>query len=225
MSSQKISARLSSVRSSEVAIAVKKKVQFFLILAALSFAFLNSGLAAAQSSKVMGELQFQPASKAAAHSGVWIDGQYVGFMSELHGNKKIMLLPGSHQIAVRQVGYTDLTKDIVVEPGSVNAFEVKMIPNTAAQYPGSDGAELKLDIKPKRAAVFVDDGYVGNAGHFGGANTMVVSPGTHRIKVELPGYKTFETEINLLPHQTSRVETELASGSIQQQAGSLVKEQ
>jgi hypothetical protein len=52
---------------------------------------------------------------------------------------------------------------------------------------------------------------------------MLLSPGKHRIKVELPGYRTFETEVNLLPRQKSKVETELVAGSILQ-AGPLIKE-
>jgi hypothetical protein len=190
-----------------------------LVIVGLSFARPSS----AQSSKVMGEVLFNPATKVEARSGVWIDGEYVGYMSELKGDKKILLLPGSHEISIRQVGYAELTHVIVVEPGTVNPFYIKLAPNSAAQYPGKDAAELKLNIKPKRAAVFVDDGYAGDAGHFGGANTMLVSPGPHHIKVELPGYRTFETDINLQPHQTSKVETRLIGGSIQE-AGALIKE-
>ena len=52
---------------------------------------------------------------------------------------------------------------------------------------------------------------------------MLLSPGKHRIKVELPGYRTFETEVNLLPTQKSKVETDLVPGSILQ-AGPLIKE-
>jgi hypothetical protein len=44
----------------------------------------------------------------------------------------------------------------------------------------------------------------------------LISPGKHRIKVGLPGYRTFETEVNLLVGQKSEVKTELVKGSIQQ---------
>jgi hypothetical protein len=50
-----------------------------------------------------------------------------------------------------------------------------------------------------------------------------VSPGKHRIKIELLGYQTFETEINLLAGQKSEVKTELMRGSIEQ-AGALVRQ-
>ncbi len=52
---------------------------------------------------------------------------------------------------------------------------------------------------------------------------MLVIPGKHRIKIELPGYQTFETEINLLARQKSELKTELVRGSIEQ-AGALVKQ-
>jgi preprotein translocase subunit SecD len=51
---------------------------------------------------------------------------------------------------------------------------------------------------------------------------MLISPGKHRIKVELPGYQTFETEVNLLAGQKSEVKTELVKGSIEQ-ASTLIK--
>ncbi len=53
---------------------------------------------------------------------------------------------------------------------------------------------------------------------------MLVSPGKHRIKIALPGYRTFETEINLLPKQDFTLKTELVKGSITQ-ADPLIKKQ
>jgi len=190
---------------------------------ALAFALLIPSLSRAQQNQIMGELQFTAATNVEKNSGVWIDGQYVGYLKELKGDKKIMLLPGHHEISFRQLGYSELAQDLVVEPGRVQTLFVRMTKDSRAFYPGSDAAQLKLDIKPDRAAVFVDDGYVGHASDFGGAvHSMLLTPGKHRIKVELPGYQTFETEVDLLPMQKSKVATDLVSGSIQQ-AGSLIK--
>ena len=44
--------------------------------------------------QVMGEVDFHGATKVEKSSGVWIDGQYVGYLKELKGMKKILLLPG-----------------------------------------------------------------------------------------------------------------------------------
>ena len=77
-------------------------------------------------------------------------------------------------------------------------------------------ATLKLSVDPRRAAVFLDDRYVGHASEFGGLHSMLIGPGKHRIKVGLPGYRTFETEVNRLAGQKSEVKSELVKGSIQQ---------
>jgi hypothetical protein len=177
---------------------------------------------AAAQNQIMGEVLFSGATKVERDSGVWVDAQYVGYLKELKGKKKILLLPGTHQITVRQSGYDDFTQEIVVEPGQTQTVEVAMKLSPRAVVPDVT-ATLKLKVQPDRAAVFLDDKFVGHAGEFGGAfRSMLISPGKHRIKVELPGYRTFETEVNLLAGQKSEVKTELVKGSIQQ-AGPLIK--
>jgi hypothetical protein len=170
----------------------------------------------AQNNKVMGEVQFEGVTKVERDSGVWIDGGYVGYLKELKGNKKVLLLPGEHQIAVRQSGYDDFTQKIVVEPGQTQIVRVTMHLMAHAQTPDVT-ATLKVTVHPGRAAVFLDGKYVGHAGELGGAtHSLLISPGKHQIKVELPGYRTFETEVSLLAGQKSEVKTELARGSIEQ---------
>src|SRR5271170_3587768 len=80
----------------------------------------------AQSSKVMGEVRFEGDTQLDRDSGVWIDGEYVGYVKELKGDKKVLLLPGRHQIVIRQAGYTELTQEVVVEPGQLQTMQVKM---------------------------------------------------------------------------------------------------
>jgi hypothetical protein len=165
---------------------------------------------------IMGQLEFQGASKVERASGVWIDGQYVGYLGELKGSKKILLLPGDHDLAVRQAGYMDFTEKLTVEPKELLPVPVKMQKAPDQTYPKVT-AQLKMDIQPDRAAVFVDDRFLGHAGELGGAfHSMLLSPGTHRIKVELPGYQSFETDVTLVAGQKSEVKTSLAKGSIHQ---------
>jgi hypothetical protein len=178
-------------------------------------AILLGALSYAQN-QVLGELRFEGASKVEKTSGVWIDGQYVGYLGELKNDKKILLLPGEHQVAVRQSGYTDFVRSVVVEPGKRLTLQVRMQRDPRVQFPVVT-AEVKLRVTPDRAAVFVDGGFVGNVHEFTGmGRAMLVSPGKHRIKITLPGYQTFETEINLLPNQKFKIETELVKGNITQ---------
>lgn len=191
-------------------------------LFALSLLFFGAAYGSAQSSKVMGEVRFEGDTQIDRDSGVWIDGEYIGYVKELKGDKKVLLLPGKHQIAVRQAGYTDFTREIVVEPGEAQEVQVKMQLLAGAKTPDVT-SELKITVQPKRAAVFLDGNYVGHASELGGKlHSLLVSPGRHKIKVELPGYRTFETEVNVLAGQKSEVKTELVRGSIEQ-AGSDIK--
>ena len=180
---------------------------------------------AGQNSKVMGEIKFKGATSVEKDAGVWIDGEYVGYVKELKGDKKVLLLPGKHVITARQAGYSDFVNEVVVEPGQVRTVRVTMQLIPGARPP-TITTELKLTIEPARAAVFLDDKYIGHAGELGGAlHSLLISPGTHRIKVELPGYRTFETEVALIAGQKSEVKTELVKGSIEQAGPDIKKPQ
>ena len=197
------------------------KHPWIFIVTSLALCFLSTPMHA--QNQILGEVSFSGATKVEKASGVWIDGQYVGYLKELKGAKKVMLLPGNHEISVRQSGYTDFAQKITVEPGQAQIVRVTMQKDRAATWP-TVTSTLKLDLQPDRAAVFLDDAFVGHAGEFGGSfHSMVMSPGKHRIKVELPGYQTFETEVNLLAGQKSEVKTDLVKGSIEQ-AGPLIKQ-
>jgi hypothetical protein len=165
---------------------------------------------------ILGELEFKGASKVEKSSGVWIDGQYVGYLAELRGPRRILLLPGDHDLAVRQAGYLDFTEKLTVEPKELLLVPVTMLKAPDQTWPKVT-AQLKVDVQPDRAAVFVDDRFLGHAGELGGAfHSMLLSPGMHRIKIELPGYQTFETDVTLVAGQKSEVKTSLAKGSIHQ---------
>ncbi len=199
---------------------VLRKAAALLVFFALAF-FANLRPAQAQN-QVMGEVKFEGTTKTEKEAGVWIDGQYVGYLKELKGSKKVMLLPGEHEVAVRQSGYDDYVKKIVVEPGQTQVVSATLVRSARATAPAVTST-LKLDIEPKRAAVFLDEKFVGHASEFGGKfHSMLISPGKHRIKVELPGYRTYDTEIDLLAGQKTEVKTILVPGSIEQ-AGPEIK--
>ena len=178
-------------------------------------AFLSSSLfipALRADNKVLGEVELAGASKVENTSGVWIDGQYVGYLNELKGSKKILLLPGEHEIIVRQGGYLDFVQKISVRGGEKQTLAVKMEKDTRVVMPKIT-AEIKLDVKPNRAAVFVDGVFVGHVAEFSGiGKALLVTPGKRKIKITLPGYQTFETEIDLVANQKSTIKTDMVSG-------------
>lgn len=159
--------------------------------------------------QVMGEIQFEGKSKVEKTSGVWVDGGYVGYLKELKGSKKVLLLPGEHVITVRQNGYQDFTERVAVQPGQKQVVRVAMEKAPMGAMPAVT-ATLKIAVNPPRAAVFLDGLFVGHVGEFEGVGRgMLVAPGPHKIRVALPGYQTFETEINPLPKQKVEVKTDL----------------
>jgi hypothetical protein len=161
---------------------------------------------------VLGEVELVGASKVENTSGVWIDGQYVGYLNELKGPKKILLLPGEHEITVRQGGYLDFVQKISVRAGEKQSISVKMEKDTRITLPQVT-AEIKLDVKPNRAAVFVDGVFVGHIAEFSGiGKALLVAPGRHKIKISLPGYQTFETDIDLVANQKSTIKTQMPKG-------------
>jgi hypothetical protein len=168
--------------------------------------------AAAQSNQVLGEIRFLPENGPAKTAGVWVDGKYVGYLNELKGSKKLLLLPGEHEISVREAGYHSVDQKIDVEPNAIQTLRVSLAKDPRAQYP-TVSAEVKLQIDPDRAAVFVDEQYAGHAHEFGGAGrAMLLSPGKHRIKITLPGYQSFETEIEVRANQKYDIKTQLPKG-------------
>lgn len=163
----------------------------------------------AQSSEILGEIELIGATNVEKSSGVWIDGQYVGYLKELKGSKKILLLPGEHLIVVRQDGYKDFAQRVAVQPKEKKIVEVAMSKDPGSHLPAVT-AEIKLHVTPDRAGVFLDGLFVGHAGEFGGpGKALLVAPGTRKITVFLSGYKTFETEVNLAPNQKFELKTDL----------------
>jgi hypothetical protein len=187
-----------------------------ILIGALLFPLAASAQQAPSGNQIMGELAFVAKTKAEKTAGVWVDGQYVGFVNELRDNKKVLLLPGAHDIAVRQTGYFELTDKIVAEPAKKTILTVKLEKNPQAQFSAVTG-EIKLEVTPERAAVFVDGHFAGTVNQFRGAGrAMLIAPGNHHIKIDLVGYQPFETDVTLLAKQKITVKTDLAPGTVQQ---------
>ena len=202
---------------------MKTSHRLLVVLPLLAFTFaIPAPAATAQNQKpqppnqVLGEVQFVGTEKSEKSAGVWIDGQYVGYVSELRDDKKVMLLPGQHEISFRQTGYLDGTQTYVVEPAKKLIITVKLDKDPKAQF-ATVTSEIKLKVTPERAAVFVDGDFAGYVKQFTGMGRgMLVSPGDHHIKIALAGYQEFNTDVKLLPNQKITVKTELVTGSITQ---------
>ncbi|HEY8519361.1 MAG TPA: PEGA domain-containing protein [Gammaproteobacteria bacterium] len=173
--------------------------------------------------RVLGEVALDPATRAERNAGVWVDGQYLGFVKELQGKNRLRLVPGRHDLLIKLAGYEDVTSTIVVEPGAKHRYTLAMQPLAGATYPDKgQTATLRLSVAPERAAVFIDGVYAGHVDRFEGRRGLRLRAGTHRVRIALPGYQAFETEVTLLANQTYEIKTELPRGSVRDQAEDLV---
>jgi PEGA domain len=168
--------------------------------------------AGAKNNEILGEVRFEAENGPAKSAGVWVDDKYIGYLKELKGSKKLLLLPGEHQISVRQAGFQSVDETISVQPNQVQTLRVSLAKDPRARYPTVSG-EVKLFVDPNRAAVFVDNQFAGHAREFsGGGRAMLLSPGKHNIKIILPGYQSFTTEIEVRANQRYDIKTQLPKG-------------
>jgi PEGA domain len=174
--------------------------------------------------RVQAELRFVGHNNDEKTAGVWVDGQYVGYVKELTGEKKLLLLPGKHEVVVRQAWFDELIEQVILEPGQVRAINVHLV--KSARIPSREATgELKISATPSRAAVFVDNQFAGHVDEFDGVGkAMLLTPGQHRVRIALPGYLPFDTVVDLRPRQKLKLETQLVKGSITE-AGTLVNRQ
>jgi hypothetical protein len=181
-------------------------------IVSLGMILLFTGMSYADN-KVLGEVVLEGATKVERDSGVWVDSQYLGYLKELKGDKKVLLLPGEHEIVVRQDGYQDFKQSVTVEPGQKSVVNVKMERDTRFQMP-KVFSEIKLSVNPDRAAVFVDGLFVGHVAEFSGvAHSLLVAPGHRQITISLPGYESFHSDVDLEPNQKFKIQTNLVKSA------------
>jgi hypothetical protein len=172
---------------------------------------------------LQGEVELEAASKIERNAGLWLDGQYVGFVKDLAGNGKLVLMPGEHELTFKLIGYADVTSTIDVEPGSRTSYRVALRPKSGTTYPDeSETAQVRISVKPEEAALFVNDSYVGHIDQFDGRRGMRLSAGTYRLTIALPGYEAFTTELSVSAGQSYEIKTELPKGSLDEQAAALI---
>jgi archaellum component FlaG (FlaF/FlaG flagellin family) len=174
--------------------------------------------------RVQSELRFAGHTKDEKTAGVWVDGQYVGFVKELAGDKKLMLLPGKHEVVIRQAWYDEFVTQVILEPGQIEQINVVLV--KSARLPTKDATgELKIAATPSRAAVFVDGQYAGHVEEFNGVGkAMLLTPGQHRLRIALPGYLPFDTMVDLRPQQKLKIQTDLVKGSITEAGSQVIKQ-
>jgi PEGA domain-containing protein len=95
-----------------------------------------------------------------------------------------------------------------------------MYPYPASRY-GYAEADLRVKVKPKEAAVYIDGFYAGKVEDYDGTfERLHVEPGQHEIIVFLDGYRSLHQRLYLSPNTTRKIEgslEKLAPGDPQDQ--------
>lgn len=74
--------------------------------------------------------------------------------------------------------------------------------------------EVKLDVHPKDAQVFVDGDYVGTVDQFNSwYQHMNVEPGKHRIVIRQQGYAPYTMDLRVLPGQSYKIQQQMHPGN------------
>ena len=81
-------------------------------------------------------------------------------------------------------------------------------------YTGGGGYEydgkLRLKVKPREAAVYVDGYYAGRVDDFDGVfQRLKIDAGPHRVEIRLDGYETLTFDVRIDPDRTTTYEGEL----------------
>jgi hypothetical protein len=189
-----------------------KKFSRFHLFAALNLSFL--GAAAFGANPILGEVRLEPGSRTERDAGVWVDGQYAGFVKELDSRDRLMLLPGPHELRVKLAGFEEIVSTVTVEPGETRRFKINLSPLATASYPdAAHTATVRVLVEPERAALYVDGVYAGNVERFSGRKGVRLRAGSHHIRIELPGYQPFESEMTLIADQRYEIKTQLMKGA------------
>lgn len=173
-------------------------------------------LAEVAANPMLAEVEIKAASRAERDAGVWVDGQYVGYVHQLRGKSRLKLLPGERELVFKLVGYEDVHRTVTLEPGERYQYQLTMVAPDELEFPDDTAtAHIALSVDPADAAVFVNDHYAGNVQRF--RKGLRLKAGTYRIKIALPGYQPFESELTLREGQRYEIRTALVKGSIAEQ--------
>lgn len=71
-------------------------------------------------------------------------------------------------------------------------------------------SNLIFKVSPERSMVFIDGRLIGSARDFSTErNKYTLVEGEHRLRIEFPGYQSFETRMQVVPNRTLHLDIEL----------------
>jgi hypothetical protein len=156
------------------------------------------------------ELRLIPETRVEKLAGVWVDGEYLGYVDQFKGRNTLGLVAGKHKMVIRVKGMKDMKRELNLAPGGALDLMVKLEEPEADLPPEGGSAALKIMVAPDSAAVFVDGVFEGPAVQFGGiGRTLRLAPGKHVVKITQSGYLDYVTNVELEANQRQTIENRL----------------
>lgn len=116
--------------------------------------------------------------------------------------------PPQYGVTTSSAGYTSHRSNITVYGGGVSEGPSTYSADLANEAGASSG--VRFEVSPAVAAIYVDGTYVGTVQDFSAESApLVVVPGSHRIDLLAPGYRTTTLEVIIAAGQIIRYEGEL----------------
>jgi hypothetical protein len=117
--------------------------------------------------------------------------------------------PPQYGVTTSSAGYTSHRSNITVYgAGGVSEGPLTYSADLANEAGASSG--LRFEVSPAVAVIYVDGTYVGTVQHFSAeSEPLVVVPGSHRIDLLAPGYRTTTLEVTIAAGQIIQYEGEL----------------
>jgi hypothetical protein len=166
---------------------------------------------------------------------VYVDGYYAGVVDDFDGLfQRLHLAPGRHEISLKLGGYKTHRVRVYVGSGSTLRLEHEMEEGTGetfddlapdgapreARYvpslepdrpreetaPAAPTGRLQLLVSPQDASVYVDGEFRGTGRE---AGALALSPGSHRVEVVRPGYRTVERDIEITSRDLAELTIEM----------------
>jgi len=169
---------------------------------------------------VSGSVRLEVSPKDAA---VYVDDYYAGTVDDFNGAfRHLTVVAGPHSIEFRKSGFETLAIELYVQPRQTITYRETMqpaqpgssagaatqssvVPGSAASSdvaPGPPG-DLRLDVKPKDAQIYVDGYYVGTVDDFNGRHQRLsLAPGRYHVELSASGYESLAFDVNVEPGQT-----------------------
>jgi hypothetical protein len=132
-------------------------------------------------------------------AAVWVDGKYMGHADEFNGPGQTLALPaGEHEVKISLVYYQDHKTKVTIESNQTTVIKQQLRPSDEKR-PNPPFAKAKLRCKPTaHAAVIVNGRFIGHCDEMNGPGQLLLLwPGTHTVEVQLNGYRTFKTSVEV----------------------------